>query len=620
MGFTSQIETADGVYDLLIEQAGGTTEDRPITLLQEVVTRWGDSGNGWGSPILPSTTTVTLYDPAQEVISVLDGADRREWTLRITGPNGYDWRGWYSAEPMQRPFLSTRRGERPTFELLFYDGLADLDAKEGNPNLVPRIFAAIRDVVRYDADPAVYTDMEWQTKFAGTLSGEGFGNEDESDAQYLALGGFLDPESNAGENKDSIVQLLEMAVGGYLRNEIKDMRDAVEYFCKATDTQLRLAPSIGRPLFTPRQRVGEALTYRRYGVTIDNSGIFPSEEFTNQPVEVPGRTVDLSPQDGLAPTYEAIQDAGYAEVEFPTNHSLFTEDYTVTGGRPYGGTQEDRWVSINLEAQDTAQPNAYPNTWKRETDYFETTARVVLDADIDTPLSGSSAATEITNTLEWVDRDGTVQYSNTETYDVADAESNDTLPIEARIGLDVQGEGKIVSTWEVTAEPGSDVGARILQAVRLGEYSSFSLLGGSIQIVDSYILSDNQNLLVEASNARGKPMTVEPEPYMNDFLPLASDSDNQATTGPVELFRDTYWGVEARNPHLFRGIQRAAAQSAAVQTLSARILGVYPPEYALTFEDKPGVKYAPGEGRKITIKPGRSETQLYDLELPSTPP
>ena len=611
MALTSTIQTGDGAYDLSISAVPGVDQlpDRRITLLQEVVTRWGDSGDGWGDPILPSTTTVTLYDPSEAIVDLIAGYGRRELLLQITGPDSYDWRGWYTAEPIERPFLDSRQGERPTYDLLFYDGLVDIKTTQVRPLVAPDLFQAIADLLPYNTELPVRTDMEWNTKFSGTLTGgDIYDTTDETNS--LALGGFLDPNAEPDE------ALVQVPIGGYLSRKVESLQDAVQAFCKATDTRLCVWPTIGSAAFTPRQRVGESGTYTSYYTEVDTSGIFPTRDSKSESVAIPQRQRMISGAEIVDVEYRPIPDAGLAEVTFPTEHSLLTDDFDVSGGRAFGNQGGVDWTRVRLEADDdTNDPDQFPDQWARKTDYFDTTAKVVLDVDIDeiTPIS---PAPELILTLEWVDRSGTTQFSASETYDLTSAD----LPIQARVGLDVTGQGRVVVKWVLSTVVGQQVAAQCKQTVRLGTLESTSGSLGQVRVIDTFIVSDTEDITAPSGVSRGDAIGVDPEPYLHDFVPLVSDNTFSATPGPTEAYRDTYWNVEGKNPHLFRGRQRAAAQSAAVQTLRATALGVYPPEYSIQVDGKPGVKYVPGEGRKISLKPGRAQTTLYDLELPTTPP
>lgn len=425
MALTTTIQTADGAYDLAITRVGGSLPDRQITLLERVVTRWGDSGDGWGDPVLPSTTTVTLYDPTEEIVDLIDGFGRRELQLQITGPDSYDWRGWYTAEPIQRPFIDSRQGERPTYDLLFYDGLTDIKTISEAPIVVPDIFQEVADLLPYDANLAVYTDMEWDTKYAGTLGTDDFYDTTNA-GNSLVLGGFLEPrdlpEDTEGFTTTRIIPIDRLSAGGGdLADEVEDLAEAVEFFCRATDTRLMITPSIGRAVFVPRQRVGNTLTYSTYFTeeTPPSGGdIFPTVDRKTGSTDIPERVADLTPADVLSPTYVPIADAGLTEIEFPKDYSVFSDYWDTQGGSPFGPLRSGgRWNRIRLQQDDAGVvSDPYPSQWDIKSDYFETTARVILDVDIaqlfypDTPNDLAVDPTpSLTITMEWVDRASTVQ-------------------------------------------------------------------------------------------------------------------------------------------------------------------------------------------------------------------
>jgi len=596
MPLTSEIRTGDGIYTLTIEGVNTTLDPQSVTLLDEAVLRWGDSGDGWGDYILPSTLKATLYDPDFNVVPVLDALDSREATATLEGPGGFKWAGWYSAEPIKRPFLSTRGGERPTFSLLFYDGLVDARQRSNRATFsdsrLQAISSELEDLNPEGAQPAFYSDIEWGTKYDGVfdISNLNFGGN--SDA--FRVGGFGLEEGRR-------------TVDARLTADGDTLADLLNATCQALYARLYYSPTHGRYVFMPRERVGQGLTTYLYNSDETVTGLSLGE-----------RTKDVSAADvSQQPDYRRIQDAGVVRLELGEGHTISTEyfDADTTNGTAYlnpSSNASKGWTAFTIE-RNTAQGSLSndPLTWTLYTDEFGGIADNLVVQFTANKTAGQNVPDDLEVQVDLINLQGT--YTDTFTFAIG----SQALPQENQAVFDLAGivSGRAKVTFKVPTSF-DDV------SVLISEVNIFFADGSgtSLKRIDTYIVGNAVGLPDDASNptpSRGEPVDVELLPYMEPTgfqLPLSDIPDQY---GPVEFYEHTIYNITRRNPHFFRAQVRAAAQSVGVRTLQAQLRGAYGPEWQLRYPDKDGLKYVTGEGRKITFDTRRIETETYDLELPT---
>lgn len=592
----TKIRTGDSFYTLLLEGVGSVSlPDTSAIALQNATLRWGDSGDDWGAPLLLSTLQTTFYDPDNQLAPILTNVGARQVKARLIGPGGFDWRGFYTADPISQPFITDRGGERQTFDVLFYDGIADI-AQEQIQTRPTRLIDLLSAYTLYDKEPFVYSDIEWTRRDAETI-GE-------------------DPQNTT--TTQTIAELTDVRLAGFdsvtgsdsLLVDEGNAKKGLEALCEALDLRIYASPTHQRIMCVPRYRVGQDLE----GFTYPGGGSIDAGS-------VEARTAALGRESLLGDfRYRALDDAGAVQVDFPRDHSLHTPHFefteTVSDISLLRADPDYAWPSFKMVSESGTPKGIRYSTDELPAANFERPL-IVVEWDFADVFPVEVATTEVQ--VQYIGLTDSVGITNVYGDRV---DSDEEHPVgEQRIILEIPSDpvfnGRVQVTFtildadELVSPTAYNVNVDQL-AIRLG----FEDVDDQDEVitVDTYRTGPGPPIgFPSAEGRRGQVIDVPPRTHLDGVLPDSRDMNDYR---PVARYRNPFYtGTGYLSPHFRRADDRVRAQTTAVKSLRATILGVYGPEWQLRYPQKDGLKYIAGEGRKIEFTTGRVETTTYDLEL-----